>query len=410
MDDGDHNIISSSSSSASSRGMRNVIAMGLVSFFTDFSTEMILGVLPLFVVGTLGAPRAALGLIEGSTELISYGVRMASGSWSDKTGKRKLLILAGYAASTASKPFFAAATSWFDAFLVRAADRAGKGIRTAPRDALIADSVPGSKSGKAFGLHRTIDQLGAVIGPVVAFVLLQFVDIRGVFLLSIVPGAIGVGILALAVREVTIKRKASSTILSNIGAVVKSNKPFLLLLTITSIAGIGTFNFSFVLLRASDLGVDKSLIPIVYAVINIAYTAVGLPSGLLADRIGKEKVLILSYSAFLVSSILMISLSGNPLYAYIIATVFGIYMGISETIQRAVVPRYVPIELRGTAFGLYNLVVGSSIFAGNVIFGLLWDHLGLLSAVDYSMITAIVAIAAMYAFVKKYYIAKQKTA
>lgn len=154
---------SDQNNSISPVGMRNVIALGLVSFFTDFSTEMILGILPLFIVTNLGAPRAILGGIEGSAELISYAFRMVSGSLSDKLQKRKIFVLAGYALSTISKPFFAVTTGWLGAFAVRAADRTGKDLRTAPRDALIADSIPESSSGKAFGIHRTIDQMGAMV-------------------------------------------------------------------------------------------------------------------------------------------------------------------------------------------------------------------------------------------------------
>ena len=185
-----------------SAGMRNVIALGLVSFFTDFSTEMILGILPLFIVTNLGAPKAILGGIEGSAELISYAFRTVSGSLSDRLRKRKIFVLAGYGLSTISKPFFAAATGWVDAFLVRAGDRVGKGLRTAPRDALIADSIPESVSGKAFGIHRTIDQMGAIVGPVAAFALLQVIDIRGIFLVSLIPGAVAVIILVFVVKEV----------------------------------------------------------------------------------------------------------------------------------------------------------------------------------------------------------------
>ena len=150
-------------------GMRNVTALGVVSFFTDFSTEMVLGVLPFFIVSTLGASRALLGAIEGSAELTSYAFRMVSGSLSDKVGKRKAFIIAGYGLSTITKPFFAASSSWIDAFVVRFGDRMGKGIRTAPRDALIADSVSESRVGRAFGIHRTIDQLGAIVGPIGSF-------------------------------------------------------------------------------------------------------------------------------------------------------------------------------------------------------------------------------------------------
>ena len=149
--------------------MRNVTALGLVSFFTDFSTEMVLGVLPMFIVSSLGASRALLGAIEGSTELTSYAFRMVSGSLSDKVGKRKIFVIVGYGLSTITKPFFAVSSSWIDAFVVRFGDRMGKGIRSAPRDALIADSVSESRVGRAFGIHRTIDQLGAIVGPIGSF-------------------------------------------------------------------------------------------------------------------------------------------------------------------------------------------------------------------------------------------------
>lgn len=387
--------------------MRNVVALGTVSFFTDFSTEMILGILPLFIVSNLGASKAILGAIEGSAELVSYAFRMISGSLSDTFGKRKIFILAGYGLSTISKPFFAITTGWIDAFLVRAGDRVGKGLRTAPRDALIADSIPESKVGKAFGIHRSIDQLGAIVGPLVAFALLQVIDIHGIFLVSLIPGAIAVIILIVVVKEVAIKRSINGfSIFSNIGRVVKGNKPFVLLLIISGIFGLAAFNFSFVLLRASDLGVAKSFIPLVYAVINIAHTIIGFPSGLLADKVGKEKVLTLSFGIFLISSILMITLSGNSLYAYVIASAYGVYMGISETVQRAVVPRYVPLDLRGTAFGLYNLVIGSTFFVSNVLFGFLWDSHGLAYSISYSVIITTVAILAMLVFIRKYPVSK----
>ncbi|MGI0037043.1 MAG: MFS transporter [Nitrososphaera sp.] len=388
-------------SSANAGGMRNVTALGLVSFFTDFSTEMVLGVLPFFIVTTLGASRALLGAIEGSAELVGYAFRMVSGSLSDKTGKRKVFVLTGYAVSTASKPFFAASTSWVDAFLVRAGDRVGKGIRTAPRDALIADSVSESRVGRAFGVHRTIDQLGAIVGPVAAFALLQFIDIRGVFLVSLIPGVIAVLVLVFFVKEVAVKRKERMPFLGNIAALIRGNRPLVLLLVIAGIFSLGAFNFSFILLRASDLGVQESMIPLVYAVINISHTAIGIPSGIAADRIGKEKMLMIGFGIFLASSVLMISLSGNALYAYILAAVFGLYAGVSETVQRAVIPRYVASELRGTAFGIYNLVVGVCFFASNVLFGFLWDAYGLAAAVTYSSTISAIAISAMLLFVRK---------
>jgi MFS family permease len=390
-----------------SGGMRNVTALGVVSFFTDFSTEMVLGVLPLFIVSSLGASRAILGAIEGSSELTSYAFRMVSGSLSDKVGKRKIFVIAGYSLSTITKPFLAASSGWLDAFVVRFGDRMGKGLRTAPRDALIADSVQESRAGRAFGLHRTIDQIGAIIGPVAAFALLQFMDIRAIFLISLIPGAIAVLILVFFVREVAIKRSTTgrTTMLSNIDRLIRGNRSFVLLLIITGIFGIGAFNFSFILLRASDLGIADSLIPLVYATINVAHTAIGIPSGILADKVGKEKVLIIGYSVFAISTALMLfsSSSENTLYAYILAAIFGLYMGISETVQRAVVPKYIASELRGTAYGLYNVVIGTTFFVANVVFGFLWDNYSLDIAVSYSIIMTVAAISGMFIFIRRYH-------
>jgi MFS family permease len=393
-------------------GLRNVLALGLVSFFTDFSTEMVLGILPLFIVNNLGASRAILGAIEGSAELVSYAFRMVSGSLSDKVGKRKIFILAGYGLSTFSKPFFALSTGWLDAFAVRTSDRIGKGLRTAPRDALIADSVSESISGKAFGIHRTIDQMGAILGPITAFSLLQIMDIRGIFFVSLIPGAIAVLILILFVKEIAIKRgghsKAATPIFSNIVTVMSNNKPFVLLIIISGIFSLGAFNFSFVLLKASELGVDNDLIPIVYAVINISHTAIGIPSGILADKIGKEKVLIIGYSIFAVSTMLMAGISSaeSSNYAFVLAAIFGLYIGISETVQRAVVPRYVSSELRGTAFGVYNVVLGTSYFVSNVVFGFLWDNYNLSTAIAYSIVLTSAAIIGMFVFINKFSINK----
>jgi MFS family permease len=383
-------------------GMRNVYAMGVVSFFTDFSTEMILGILPFFIVTGLGASRAVLGTIEGSSELVSYAFRMISGSLSDKTTRRKPFIIAGYGLSTISKPFFSVAAGWTDAFAVRATDRIGKGLRTPPRDALIADSVSVANAGKAFGFHRTLDQAGAIVGPIAAFALLQFVDIRGVFVISLIPGAIAILVLIFVVKEVAIKKQHTQSMFSNMRKVVDGNRPFVILLVISGMFSLGAFNFSFVLLKASDIGVEKNLMPIVYAVINIAHTIIGIPSGLLADKIGKEKVLLIGYGVFGMSSILMVVLSGNALYAYLLAGVFGVYMGISETVQRAVIPRYVHSELRGTAFGLFNIVAGAGFFVGNVAFGFLWDGYGLGSAVTYSAVLTILSIASMLLFLRRY--------
>jgi len=282
-------------------------------------------------------------------------------------------------------------------------DRIGKGVRTAPRDALIADSVSESISGKAFGIHRTIDQLGAIVGPLVAFAILLTMDIQAVFLISLIPGAIAVIILFFFVKEVAIKKLASSTtIFGNIRDLLKANKPFVILTVITGVFSLGAFNFSFILLRASELGVDQSFIPIVYAVINVAHTIIGIPAGILADKVGKEKVLLISYAIFAVSTILMIVSVNDVSYAYVLAIIFGLYIGISETVQRAIIPKYVLTEFRGTAYGVYSLVTGVCFFVSNITFGFIWDSYNIYMAVSYSVSLSICAIIGMIVFIRRY--------
>lgn len=384
-----------------SGGMKNVTILGIVSLFTDFSTEMISGLLPLFIVTDLGASRALLGAIEGSAELLGYGFRLVSGSLSDKLHRRKIFILFGYGLSTISKPFFSISFNWLDALVVRISDRTGKGIRTAPRDALISDSIVEKNSGKAFGLHRTLDQIGAIIGPIAGYFLLQFFDVREIFILSLIPGAIAIIILVFFVKEVSSKI-SSNKIGMNFRILLNKNKPFVILLLVTGIFSLGAYNFSFVLLKSADLGVNATSIPLVYAAINITHTVIGLPSGILADRFGKEKTLILGYSTLLISSLLMIIFSGNFISAFILALVYGVYVGITETVQRAIVPKYVDSSLRGTAYGIYFLIMGSGFFIGNVIFGHLWDAFGINMAVLFSSTLVISAILCMIVFLKRY--------
>ena len=383
------------------QGLENIKKLGLVSFFTDFSSEMVFGILPYFIVSTLGLSRAFLGVLDGSSELSSYAFRMLSGTLSDKVGKRKTLVLCGYGLSTVSKPFFSLSGSWFDTFLIRNSDRIGKGIRTAPRDALISESVSASKQGRAFGLHRTLDQMGAIVGPLVAFVLLQVIDLRSIFLISLIPGIVAVLILIFFIKEKPKVKTSATRIFSLFGSALKGNKQFVFFLSVSAIFSAGAFNFSFVLLRSSDLGVDKNFIPLIYLAINVAHTAIGFPIGVLSDKIRKELVILLSYAIFGISLFLM-SIGHGVIFAYLIAAVFGLYVGISETVSRAIVPRFVGPELRGTAFGIYNLSSGVAFFASNVIFGFLWDSFGLNTGLMYSSIMTGIASIGLVLFMKKF--------
>jgi MFS family permease len=387
--------------------------MGLVSFFTDLSTEMVMSVLPLYIVKDLDLSRTFLGAIEGSGEFVNYIFRIPSGYISDKIRKRKILVVIGYGISTISKPFFIFVTSFMDTITVRITDRIGKGIRSAPRDALIVDSVDESNTGKAFGIHRTLDQIGAIVGPLFAFLILELFGgtIQYIFLLSIIPGIVSLVILIHFVKDKIIDRKIDEegkklvkiTFFSNLKNLFIENKIFVYLVIIMGVFSLGAFNYSFVLLKSTDLGVEQNFVPIIYAIINITHTAISIPAGILSDRIGKEKVVIIGFFVFVISILLLYfsEYNNNIIYIISIPLVYGLYVGISETIQRALISKYVSEHSRGTAFGFFGLIIGICLLIGNVTFGFLWDNYDISIALLYSLSLSILAIISLFIFRKK---------
>lgn len=384
---------------SSTKGFRNVIALGFVSFFTDVSTEMILGILPFFIVEELKATKEIFGVIEGLAESVSHIFRMISGVLSDRLGRRKTIVFVGYALSNVVKPLFSVAKNWTDALVVRIGDRVGKSIRTSPRDALLSESISEEHFGKAFGLHRTLDQSGAIVGPLLTSILILLVGIgiREVFWLSLIPGLIALVILLIFVEEKAGQRRHVKIIMD-----VKNvlHKDFVLLLVVLGIFSIGAFNYSFILLKAGELGVSLALGPLVYALIQVAHTFVGIPAGALSDKIGKEPVLLMGFAAFFSASLLSMMLQGNLAFAFLIAVVYGIYFGIAETIQRALIPEYAPTDLRATAYGIYYLTVGLCFLVANIIVGTLWEYVGTSAAFAYSTVTSVIAIIGILIFIK----------
>jgi len=380
--------------------VRNLFALGFVSFFTDMSSEMVFSLLPTFLLGLPGSSRAVLGLIEGTAEALSYALRAVSGIFSDKFRKRKIFVLVGYALSNAVKPLFAVARVPFDVFVIRVSDRVGKGVRTSPRDALLCESVSEKRRGAAFGLHRTLDQAGAIVGPVIAStaILILGFTVRDIFWLSLIPGSIALFIILFLVKERAGKSTSEFKLLAGIKSALKGN--FSLLLIIVGIFSLGAFNFSFVLLNAQEAGIADSLIPLVYAAVNVAHAAIAIPAGVLSDRVGKEKVMVLGYGVFL-STTLLILLPATGYVALLVAVFYGAYIGVVETVQRALIPDYVGEKLRGTAYGIYYLVVGSSFFVSNAVVGSLWEYFGSSVASSYSIILSVIAIVAMLLFVRK---------
>ena len=373
-------------------GFRNVWYLGIVSLFTDISSEMILGVLPLFVTIDLGATKELLGLMEGAADSLNYAFRSFAGVVSDRIASRKPLIIVGYGLSTISKPFFSVTSNFAQALVVRLTDRAGKGIRTSPRDALISDSVREAVSGRAFGLHRSLDQIGAIIGPVLAFLLIPIIGIRNLFLVSLVPGAVAVFVLVYFVVDKGGLKKTTS-IFANAGKVL--NRKYTAFLIVIGLFAIGAYNFSFVLVKANALGVDQATVPLVYAVLNLATVVAGLPAGLLADRIGKDKVLIGAFGLFAVSTVASILTTSGAVLGFGIAFLYGLYLGTSDTVQRAVIPSLTAGELKGTAYALYYLLLAACSLIANFVFGTLWDQISSTAAFSYSLVTSLAAVVSL---------------
>ena len=376
-------------------GFKNVVRLGYVSLFTDLSTEMILGLLPVFIHDQLGASYAIVGLIEGSAEAMNDFFRIVTGVITDRIARRKSLVLLGYGLSSLAKPLFALTTTWGQAFIVRVTDRAGKGTRTSPRDALISDSIAKSQAGKAFGVHSSLDQVGAVLGPLTAFFVFPLIGFRGVFWLSFAPAIVSLIVLLFFVTE-TVGLKKQRHFFENASAVL--NRRFVYLLAALSIFSIGAYNFSFILLRASSLGIPDGQIPLVYVTINALSVVAAFPSGILADKVGKIPVILLSYFIFIVTSVTGIMLVGNWSYGFVIASVFGLYLGISDPVQRAIIPDFTKTELKGTAYAIYYLTAGVCSLLANSIFGYLWTIATSSVAFQYALATSAVGGIALILF------------
>ena len=376
------------------KGFRNVVALGAVSFLTDVSTEMILGLLPVFIVEELKASRAILGFIDGVADAVSYTLRIFSGVLSDVMKARKPIVLVGYTISNLAKPAFAFARTWVHAFTIRVVDRVGKGVRTSARDALIADSVSEGEYGRAFGLHRTLDQIGAVLGPGVAALLLPLLGFRKVFLLSLIPGLAALLVLALMVSEVKPSGRRPKPLE---GLSKAASGDFKLLLAAITLYSLGAYSFSFMLLKSREAGVSIAAVPLVYALINIAHVASAMPAGILSDKAGAIGALAASYMTFALASVIA-GYAGMSLPATLTAAaVYGAYAGMAETAHRAAVAELSPQELRATAYGVFYLILGSAGFAANTVFGFIWDHYGARAAFTYSLALALASLPALAA-------------
>lgn len=361
-----------------------VWALGFVSLFMDISSEMVHSLLPAFFVGVIGLSYTAVGLIEGIAQAIALITKVFSGVLSDYFGKRKPLALAGYGLAAVTKPVFAVAASAGWVISARFIDRVGKGIRGAPRDALIADITPTEVRGAAYGMRQSLDSAGAFIGPLLALLLMVLFasDIRAVFWVAVIPAVIAVLVLWFGVHE----PEKSNPEANEQGQVLRKNpiqmsavrqlgKAYWVTVTIGGVMMLAGFSEAFLVLRAQQIGLQLSLIPLVFVVMNIVYTLSAYPAGLLSDHFGRNGLIVAGFLV-LVAADLLLAMADGIWVVMAGVIMWGLYLGLTQGVLSAMVSDTAPDSLRGTAFGVFNLISGIALLLASALAGILWDQLG----------------------------------
>jgi MFS family permease len=370
---------------------RNVFFLGWVSLLTDVSSEMIFTVMPLFLLNVLKVGTPIIGLIEGIAEGTASLLKLVSGWLSDRLGQRKSLAVFGYSFSTLAKPFLYIASSWGVVLAVRFSDRVGKGIRSAPRDALVADSTSPNEMGKSFGFHRAMDTMGAVLGLSLAALIVYLVERGGLELTwhafrTLVIAGIGPAVLAVLMLLLFVREKKR-------GAQPKSGDPtagqaicegpskaasdgrFKLFLVIMVLFTLGNSSDAFLILRAQNLGFSVVGVLVLFVTFNLVYALAAMPAGMVSDKLGRKRVIVVGWAIYALSY-LGLALASATWQLWLLFALYGLYYGISEGVCRAFVCDLVPVEKRGTAYGWYHTAVGISLLPASVIAGWLWHLIG----------------------------------
>jgi MFS family permease len=353
-------------------------ALGLGSMFMDISSELVHSLLPLFMVGVLGASMVTVGVVEGVAEATAAIVKVFSGALSDYLGKRKFLLVLGYSLAALTKPVFPLATAMSWVFLARFVDRVGKGIREAPRDALIAETVPSALRGAAYGLRQALDSVGAFLGPLLAMALMAWLasEVKAVMWFAVPPAFIAVALLAVAVHEPE-RKQGGSAERPRLATADARRLParYWLVVLLGAAFTLARFSEAFLILRAQDVGLALALVPGVMVVMNVVYAAIAFPAGAAADRRGAHGLLLVGL-ATLVAADLVLAAATSPLAVFAGAALWGIHMGLTQGLLSKLVADTAPGDLLGTAFGVFNLVSGVALLLASVIAGALWSGFG----------------------------------
>ncbi|HPF87003.1 MAG TPA: MFS transporter [Candidatus Limiplasma sp.] len=350
----------------------NIVILGLTSLFVDMSTEMVYPLVPLFLTATLGASPAIVGVIEGIAESIASLLKVFSGYIGDVYHNKKRLAIAGYSASVFYKLVLLLAASWPGVLVARIIDRTGKGLRTAPRDALVAQSSDRKKLGGAFGLHKMLDMAGSSLGVVLAYVFVATdIGFHKAFLFSIIPALIGILILT-TVREDK-QRKAAAEKLSLRG--LKLDKRLTAYLAVLFVFCLGNSSNAFLLLKAQDLGFTAAQVILLYLVFNVSASALAIPAGKLSDRFGRSKILVPGYLIYGLVYLGFALITSKPVTVFLFIA-YGAYTAFISGAERAFVAESAPVQLRGTVLGLYGMLQGIALLLASMIAGVLWDTVG----------------------------------
>jgi len=382
----------------------NVTMLGVVSFLTDVSSEMIFPILPIFLTAILGAGKEVLGLIEGAADSVASLVEIFSGYWSDRTGKRKDLVVLGYGTSSLVKAGIALSTAWWHVLIMRSLERVGKGIRTSPRDAIIAASSEKGARGKAFGFHRMMDTLGAIIGPLLAYGIFAFAGsaepgYRTIFLTALIPAFLAVLVILFFVKEPSRpqeKQEKKPSFWESLKQLPQEYKSFL---KVSLLFSLSYFSFAFFIVRASDLGVTPESVVLLYVLYNIVYAAASIPVGMLSDSIGRKKVIA---GAFVLYALVCIgfALASDWIHFAFLFAVYGIFVAADESVNKAYITDISQEGKRGMALGAYNTAIGAAYLPASVIAGAVWASFGAPAAFALAAAVASVSAFAFFIYLK----------